>query len=692
VGSKKKKKKKPQIEPKSAGEILHLAGFLWGFVKPLWKLLVIASVATMLNGFLNQGRALFAGLIVDKVLGPEIQAPAEPGVGPELGATDGAPAGAAAADAGAPVGEASPPDGLAQGDDDRSDAAPADAEDVKRAVVERMPYVSAVKDWWQRTLTAWTPSDGDVWGWAWLTSVLLAVVAILLGITSLGREYMQAKLVQRVLINIRIYVMHHLIGLGFRFFHSRKLGDLYSRLTNDISQVNRALNFLFKDLFQASTQILSGVIICLWASWELTLVSTVGVLPIILVLQVFSKKVRKRARSRQQSHGEVTEAMQQMLSGIRIVKAFHAEEHEVERFRRVNEGFYRRSVRVVAAKAGARSLTDVMNHMVVAGLILGGVWYFHEMQAIEKQWLVVFLTSLALMYQPAKKLVSSYNTVMESLAGVERVQELLDVQPEIQDRPGVVPVERLEGRVRLAGVGFAYGDEPVLRDVSLDVEPGQVVAFVGPSGAGKSTLIDLLARLYDPTEGSIEVDGHDIRDIPRADLLRHLAIVTQDPFLFNTTIIENLRYGKRDATYEEAEAACRAAHIHDAIAALPDGYDATVGERGVTLSGGQRQRLTIARALLRDPRILLLDEATSALDSESEKAVQQDLEVLMEGRTTFVVAHRLSTVVGADRIVVLSEGRVVEQGTHESLLADADSLYGRLYRLQTDTAAEASSR
>ncbi len=651
--------------------IAHLARFLWTFVRPLWVLLVVAMLATTVNGFLNQGRSLFAGLIVDKVLAPEhpVATPAEART-----PSGGARATTALAPASSP-----PPTAHGAG------VPIEEARDVKRALLDKIPGYTRLRAWAAATIARITPAEGDVWGWAVLTAALLAAVALLLGLTSFIQAYLQAKLVQKVLIDIRVHVMQHLIGLGFRFFHTRKIGDLYSRLTNDIAQVNSALNFLFRDLFQASTQIVAGVAICLWASWQLSLVSIVLVVPILAVLQVFAKKVRRRARSRQVSYGEVTEAMQQMLSGIRIVKVFHAEEHEVGRFREVNERFFRRAVRVVAAKAGARALTDVLNHLVVAALILGGVWYFHEMQAIEKQWLVVFLTSLAIMYQPAKKLVNSFNNVMEALAGVERVKELLDVSPEIQDDPHAEPIGRLEGRVEIEHLGFSYGEEPVLRDIHLRVEPGEVIALVGPSGAGKSTLIDLLARLYDPTEGTIRFDGRDIRRIRREDLLRQIAMVTQEPFLFNTTIAENLRYGKRDATPEELEAACRAAQIHDAIVALPEGYDTVVGERGVTLSGGQRQRLTIARALLKDPAILLLDEATSALDSESEKRVQQALERLMRGRTTFVVAHRLSTITGADRICVMVEGRIVEQGTHEALIAEPESLYAHLYRLQTES-------
>jgi subfamily B ATP-binding cassette protein MsbA len=272
--------------------------------------------------------------------------------------------------------------------------------------------------------------------------------------------------------------------------------------------------------------------------------------------------------------------------------------------------------------------------------------------------------------------------MQESLAGLDRLEELLAEKPDQEDASEATPRTNVRGDVSLAGVTFAYRNEPVLHDVTFEAHAGEVVALVGPSGGGKSTLIDLIARFYDPDAGTVSVDGRDVRTVTRRSLLASLAIVTQEPFLFNDTVLENVRYGRPTASRDEVVAACRAANIHEAVSALPNGYDTVVGERGATLSGGQRQRLTIARALLKDPRILLLDEATSALDSESERVVQEALERLMRGRTTLVVAHRLSTVMGATRIVVLDRGQVVEEGRHEDLVARG-GLYQKLHALQS---------
>ncbi len=528
------------------------------------------------------------------------------------------------------------------------------------------------------------PTEAEVVGiWDQVTVLVTyaGVLAVVLGSSDYFKEYFHQSFIMRVVISIREAVTKHLLSLSLRFFNRRKMGDLYSRLTNDVGQAHQALTFLFGDIVEDVLTIAFLLVSCIIASPLLTgTVALAGPL-VVWPLATFGRKIRRRARSRQGMAAEVTESMQQMLSGIRTVKAFDREDHELERFHERNDDFFRANLKVVKTRALSRGLLEALNHGIVPLLLLGGIWL------VMKGWLTApdlawFLGSLVLMYPAARRITRSYNNLQESLAGLDRIEELLNERTDLPDAPDARALEAVRGEVALRSVSFAYGSEAVLRDVSLEAKPGEVVALVGPSGGGKSTLLDLIARFYDPDQGAVEVDGRDIRGVTRRSLIAHIGIVNQEPFLFNDTVVENIRYGRRDASMDDVVAACRAANIHDVIAALPRGYETVVGERGATLSGGQRQRLTIARALLKDPRILLLDEATSALDSESERIVQEALERLMRGRTTFVVAHRLSTVIGASRIVVIDRGRVVEQGRHEELVARG-GLYAKLYTLQS---------
>jgi subfamily B ATP-binding cassette protein MsbA len=521
-----------------------------------------------------------------------------------------------------------------------------------------------------------------LWDQALLLAAFAGFLALGLGAFGALKDIYQEKFVVKVVLAIRERIMAHILSLSLRFFHRRKIGDLYSRLTSDVQQAHVALSYFFGDIAEDILTIAFGAAMCIWASPVLSLAGlVVGPLLVVPLLQ-FGKQVRKRARKRQGTQAETVETMQQMLSGVRTVKAFDKVDHELHRFHERNEALYRQTVKVVRIRSLSKGLLEGMNNGIVPLLLLGGIWL------VANGWLApgdlgTFLSTLVIMYAPARRLSKSFNQMQESLAGLDRLEEVLLEKPDLVDAPGAVALGEAKGEVRLRGVSFAYRkEEPVLREISLEARPGEVIAIVGPSGAGKSTLIDLVARFYDPDSGVVEVDGRDVREVTRASLVARMAIVTQEPFLFNDTVLENVRYGRPGATLEEAVLACKAANIHDAVAALPQGYDTVVGDRGATLSGGQRQRLTIARALLRDPRILLLDEATSALDSESERAVQAALERLMEGRTTLVVAHRLSTVAGATRTYVLDKGRVVEEGRHEELLARG-GLYAKLWTLQS---------
>jgi ABC-type multidrug transport system fused ATPase/permease subunit len=387
------------------------------------------------------------------------------------------------------------------------------------------------------------------------------------------------------------------------------------------------------------------------------------------------------------------ESLLQIFGGIRTVKAFGTEQERLREFHRTDEEVTRVSLKVQSAKSTADALIEFINNFLALVLAVGGGWLILSgLLDVTPAQLIIFLFLVANLYQPVKKLVKAYNNMQDSAASVERTQELLDLPPPPPDAPDAVEFQGVRGAIRFENVSFAYvPGRPVVEDVSFEIPRGGVVALVGPTGGGKSTLCDLLLRFYDPAQGRITVDGTDLRKLKRASFLKKTAVVAQAPFLFHTTIRENIRQGKFAATDAEIVAAAKDAQIHDHIASLPSGYDEEVGEAGVRLSGGQRQRITIARALVRDPSVLVLDEATASLDAASEHAVQVALERLQAGRTTLVVAHRLATVQNATRIVVLAHGRVLDQGTHQELLARC-SLYAELVKMQNLLpAAEATS-
>jgi len=514
--------------------------------------------------------------------------------------------------------------------------------------------------------------------------VVIAVIGALLGIVGAASTYgylVIGRWVQfRVLNDIRIEVYRHLLTLSLKFFQRQRGGDLLSRLTNDLLLTERILNFIIVEMMNHPARILVGLVTLLLTSWKLTLV-TVVLLPLfVLPLFQLGRRVFRAAKKRQVKQADVTEAMMQTFSGIRVIQAFQMEEEETDRFEEKNEEFLRKAVRVEGAKATARGLMELLYSLTVAGMVLVGGFLILD-GAVSLGRMMAFFAVIGFLYPSFKSLSKVFNQIQECLAGTERVFQLFEERAEVTDRPGAAVLPRPRSSIAFDAVEFAYDAEPVLRGVSFEVPVGKIVAVVGPSGAGKSTMLDLVARFYDPTAGRVLVDGADVRAFSRESLLAHLAVVTQDPFLFNTTVRENIRFAKPDATQPEIEAATRAADIHDFILTLPEGYETNVGERGALLSGGQRQRITIARAILRNPAILLLDEATSSLDTESEAQVQKALRSLMVGRTTFVIAHRLSTVQDADWILVLDRGRLVEEGTHETLL-QRRGVYSNLYQIQ----------
>lgn len=507
-------------------------------------------------------------------------------------------------------------------------------------------------------------------------------MAVCILVLSFLEQYMHRYVVWRILVDIRVRVCRHLLTLPMRFYDGRKRGDIISRMTNDVSTTEQMLSFLFGDLILRPAMIVAGMAWAFVASWRLALIVTIASPLIVLPLLKYGSLIRRRTRKTLEKLGDVTEKMHQMFSGIKIVKSFGAEEREGARFKQINMEFLRRAMRVVKVKAMSKTFLEFLYVGGMAALIAGGGYLVMTGQfGLTTGALSAFIAAVAMAFKPTRELAKAYTAVQESMAGVRRVFELFEATPVAPDPPGAIPLTGVSSSIEFKNVHFSYDTVPVLVDVNLRVNKGQTLAIVGPSGAGKSTLVDLIPRFYEPQEGAVMIDGIDIRNFTRESLLKNIAIVSQEPFLFNTTIYENISYGKPNSTAEEIIAAAEAANIHEFIKSLPEGYETVVGERGEKLSGGQRQRIAIARALLRNAPILILDEATSSLDTESEKQVQEALNRLMRGRTTLVIAHRLSTIQHADRIIVLDNGRIVESGTHKELM-ESKGLYCKLYEMQ----------
>ena len=517
-------------------------------------------------------------------------------------------------------------------------------------------------------------------GFACLGLALSLIVAA----SNFGREYLSRGVIFHSVVGLRTDLFRKLSSLSVGYFGRRQSGDLLSRITNDVNSVQLCFRYVFGELLQQPITVLAALTIAFYASWHLTLVVLVFLPFLFIPLLRSGKKVKRHGRGSLEKMGEVTQVISELVAGIRVIKAFRMEEAQWADFDRKNAGFVRSSLKMLRAKVTANSLMEGLYNLLSALLLAGGAYL------LVGGWIpinfgdfAVFVGAVVSIYKPMKTMTKAYNTIQESLGGAERVFEILDEDATIRDRDDANAFQSFESSIDFDGVGFRYDAESprVLCGIDLHVRRGETIALVGASGAGKSTLLDLVARFEDPTEGAIRIDGVDLRDGTHSSLLAQLAIVGQEPFLFHTTIADNIRFGRPGATQEEIEEAARAAAIHDDIVALPEGYDTVLGDRGHTLSGGQRQRLTIARAILKQAEILILDEATSALDSESEREVQRALENLMTGKTTFVIAHRLSTIRHADRILVMDAGQIVERGSHEEL-CEQGGTYARLLEMQ----------
>lgn len=531
------------------------------------------------------------------------------------------------------------------------------------------------------TVYRWVDLSGDPLDAVSRIIVLILVVFAVKNVFFFARAYLVARAEQAVNRDLRNRVYDHLVDLDLAFFGRVRMGQIVSRLTTEVETLRTVVTAELSKLLSAVFEFAAALAMMVIISWKLTLAAFVVIPGAMVIWGPLVRVLRRRDRRVLNLGGEVNAHIQETLSGIRLVKASSAEDRERSRFHRLTGDYFRNFLRAELARALAAPLTEML---AAAGTVVL-LWYGARLVVAGELTGAHFVGFLGLslkLYAPVKNVAKFPATAQPGLVAAERVFEFLDAPVEIRDRPGARPFHALEREIAFENVSFAYREgEPVLQDVSITVPRGTVLAVVGPSGAGKSTLVDLVGRFFEVTEGRVAMDGVDVRDLRLADLRGQLGIVSQETVLFHDTVRANIAYGRPEASDAEIEQAARAANAHDFVAQMPKGYDTLVGERGTELSGGQRQRIAIARAILRDPPILIFDEATSALDTESERLVQAAIERLLQGRTVFVIAHRLSTVQRADQIVVLDGGRVVEKGDHASLLARG-GLYSRLHRLQ----------
>ena len=521
---------------------------------------------------------------------------------------------------------------------------------------------------------------GDADGLAW-TMLLLLGVYLVGTFASRGQILQVGSVGQSVLASLRERIFERLLRLPLGYFDRRPAGDLMSRVTNDVDTLNQLLSQGITQLLGSLFSLVGIVIAMLLLDWRLAL-ACFAVIPAMLFTNVyFARRARRAFRTTRETVGDVTAGLQEEIVGIREAQAFNRTEANIERFRERNAANRTANVQAVAITSAFAPAIDVLGTFATA-LVIGYGGYLVVNGTLTVGLLTAFLIYVQQFFRPIQLASQVYTQAQSALAGGERIYNILDERVEPPDPPEAPKLVTVQGRIELGNVSFAYEQgRPVLRDVSFRVEPGQTVALVGPTGAGKTTIANLIPRFYDASEGAVRIDGHDVREVERRSLREQIATVLQEPFLFSGTIAENIGYGRMGASRAEIEAAARAVSAHTFIAALPDGYDTTLGAGGGTLSGGQRQLLSFARAVLADPRILILDEATSNIDTRTEALIQKALATLLKGRTSLVIAHRLSTIRDADLVLVIEAGRIAERGAHAELLKK-NGLYANLYRRQ----------
>ncbi len=514
----------------------------------------------------------------------------------------------------------------------------------------------------------------------WIAASIIAIFVVR-GLFWYGQNYLMSYVGQSVIIDIRAAVFKKLQRLSVSFYDKNKTGTIMSYVTNDVNALQSAMVENTIEMITEGFILIGSVVAMIYLDWRLTLF-TVCTFPVVLwFMEFFGKKIRKTGGRIQECTADITSVLQESVASARVIKSFVREDYEVDRFDVENRANFRANMKNAQLMA---TLTPVVELVAAIGVTMI-IWYGGNNVingTITAGSLVAFLTYAVNISNPIKRLTRVIGNIQKALAAAQRVFMIIDMPEEIAESRDAKQLPEVSGKVEFQNVSFAYDDKGnIITDLSFSVKPGEVIAIVGPSGAGKSTIAKLLPRFYDVNKGDIKIDGHSVREVTLDSLREQVGIVPQETMLFNGSVYNNILYGRLDATKEEIEAAAKAANAHDFIMQLTDGYETKLGDRGVNLSGGQRQRIAIARAILKNPRILILDEATSALDTESERVVQEALDRLMVGRTSFVIAHRLSTVKNADKILVLEKGNLVESGTHDELLA-LDGLYAHLYKIQ----------
>lgn len=513
---------------------------------------------------------------------------------------------------------------------------------------------------------------------------LVLMTFLLKNITGYLQAYFMAHVEYGAMKDLRDEAYSHLHQLPMSYFKKERVGNLISRFTNDVSIVQSSITAAFSNLIKEPLTIIVFLGIALSISWQLTLVAFIALPFSMLIIGWIGLRLRRQSSVVQAKIADITSILQETISAVKIVKAFGMEKYENKKFTKETHSFFKMMLRIVRIRNIASPVTEFLSVIVGVFIIYYGGVMVLQQDTLKASEFLGFLFAIFQMMPPIKELTSVNNRIQEASAAGERIFEILDTKPTIRNKPNPVAISGFRDKIEFENIFFSYEDsvEPVLKNISFTASRGEVIALVGPSGGGKSTLVDLLPRFHDPDSGTIYIDGIDIKDLKIEDLRGLMGIVTQETYLFNETIRNNIAYGKEDYPMEKIIQAAKTANAHNFILELPDGYDTIIGERGTKLSGGQRQRISIARALVKNPEIMIFDEATSALDNESELLVQEAIERMMQNRTTFVIAHRLSTIRHATKILVLDYGRIIQHGRHHELIADESGLYNKLYEMQ----------